>query len=379
MLLSTLRRKLAAASLTVLITATPAVALTQARADPIGDKQQQAAEIAAQLRGLERDVEGAANQYEAARADLAQLDQQLKAQQAKVDQAQQDQSRAHDALQAYAVNAYVAGGESEALPVIFEASADAAGQRQGYTAAAMGDRQQLIDDLQAAENDASHEVDSLNAAKTKAQRAADDATTQKSKAEAATRQYEALNNQVQGELKVLVEQKQAAEQAAAERAAYAEAQRQAAAQRATVPPPPAGSAGVSVTNRRTSPAPPPPPPAPAGGNPGARAVAAALTKLGRPYVWGAAGPDTFDCSGLTQWAYRQAGVSLPRVTWAQEKAGRSVPVSQIAPGDLVFYDSGGHEAMYIGNGQVVHAPRTGDVVKISSLYMMPVELVVRPY
>ena len=78
------------------------------------------------------------------------------------------------------------------------------------------------------------------------------------------------------------------------------------------------------------------------------------------------------------WSYAQAGVSLPRVTYAQESAGRVVPLSQIQPGDLVFYWNAGHVAMYVGGGSVIHAPHTGDVVRYGSLYMGPPELVVRP-
>ncbi|WP_194291421.1 C40 family peptidase, partial [Cumulibacter manganitolerans] len=98
------------------------------------------------------------------------------------------------------------------------------------------------------------------------------------------------------------------------------------------------------------------------------AVQAALSKLGSPYVWGAAGPNSFDCSGLTMWAYGQVGVSLPHSSSAQAAAGTTVPLSSLAPGDIVWMP--GHVGMYIGNGQVVHAPTTGDVVKVVALSSM---------
>ncbi|GAA2807046.1 C40 family peptidase [Nonomuraea dietziae] len=104
------------------------------------------------------------------------------------------------------------------------------------------------------------------------------------------------------------------------------------------------------------------------------ALHAAAGKLGRPYVWGAEGPDTFDCSGLVQWAFAQAGVRMPRVTHQQWVTGPQVPLSQVQPGDLVFWRSDptnpgyiSHVAIYWGNGKVLQAPRTGDVVKISPL------------
>ncbi|WP_344880742.1 C40 family peptidase [Nonomuraea antimicrobica] len=102
------------------------------------------------------------------------------------------------------------------------------------------------------------------------------------------------------------------------------------------------------------------------------ALKAAASKLGRPYVWGAEGPDSFDCSGLVQWAYAQAGVRMPRVTHQQWVTGPQVPLAQAQPGDLIFWrhdptnpDYISHVAIYWGDGKMLHAPRTGDVVKIS--------------
>lgn len=105
------------------------------------------------------------------------------------------------------------------------------------------------------------------------------------------------------------------------------------------------------------------------------ALRAAASKLGRPYVWGAEGPDTFDCSGLVQWAFAQAGVRMPRVTHQQWVTGPQVPLSQAQPGDLIFWrldptNPGyiSHVAIYWGNGQMIQAPRTGDVVKMSPVH-----------
>jgi cell wall-associated NlpC family hydrolase len=101
---------------------------------------------------------------------------------------------------------------------------------------------------------------------------------------------------------------------------------------------------------------------------------AAASKIGRPYVWGATGPDTFDCSGLVGWAYRKAGVSLPRTTFQQWYAGPHVPLSDARPGDLLFwnYDPTApglpdHVALYAGNGMMIVAPHTGDVVRYKAV------------
>ncbi|MFF9163103.1 NlpC/P60 family protein [Streptomyces longwoodensis] len=111
----------------------------------------------------------------------------------------------------------------------------------------------------------------------------------------------------------------------------------------------------------------------------AAAVAAARSALGRPYVWGANGPSGFDCSGLMQWSYAQAGVALPRTSQAQAHAGRRVPLFQARPGDLVTYRSdASHVGMYVGNGRVIHAPYPGAPVRYDPVGMMPISSVTRP-
>lgn len=103
--------------------------------------------------------------------------------------------------------------------------------------------------------------------------------------------------------------------------------------------------------------------------PGGRAgiaVRAALSRLGRPYVWGATGPNQFDCSGLVQWSYAKAGIHLGRTTYQQINDGIPVPRSQVRPGDLVFPHAG-HVQMAIGNNLVVEAPYAGASVRISRL------------
>ncbi len=95
------------------------------------------------------------------------------------------------------------------------------------------------------------------------------------------------------------------------------------------------------------------------------ATNAALGKQGSPYEWGATGPDSFDCSGLVQWAYKQAGVSLPRSTYSQESAGSSVSQDSLKPGDLMFFNGGEHVGIYVGGGKVVHAPTEGENVKVT--------------
>ena len=96
-------------------------------------------------------------------------------------------------------------------------------------------------------------------------------------------------------------------------------------------------------------------------------VGVAMSYLGTPYVWGGGAPGGFDCSGLVAYAYAQVGVSLPHSSYAQYSAGVAVSRDQLQPGDLVFFDGLGHVGIYIGGDQFVHAPHSGDVVKVSSL------------
>jgi len=150
------------------------------------------------------------------------------------------------------------------------------------------------------------------------------------------------------------------EAAERERQARLAAQAKAAAknqQPAPEPAPSSGSSGGSSTP--SAPAPPP--------SSHSSVVSIALQYLGVPYVWGGASPSGFDCSGLTMYAYAKVGVYLPHNAAMQYGMGTPVSRSQLAPGDLVFFNGLSHVGMYIGGGRFVHAPHTGDVVKISSL------------
>src|SRR4051794_12708258 len=113
------------------------------------------------------------------------------------------------------------------------------------------------------------------------------------------------------------------------------------------------------------------PPIAAGSQAAQVAVSTAMAQRGKPYVWAAGGPGSFDCSGLTRYAYAAAGVSLPHSSRMQSQTGRSVSREQLQPGDLVFfYSPVSHVGIYIGNGQMVHAPTSGDVVKVASIDSM---------
>lgn len=184
---------------------------------------------------------------------------------------------------------------------------------------------------------------------------------------------EALRKAAADEAARKAAQKQAADEAARKAAAKAAADA-AAANNANNN---SGNNSGSNSGSSTKPTTPSNPP-PVVTNPPRGGTAAVLdyarAQLGKPYVWGAAGPGTFDCSGLTMMAWRQAGVYLGHYTGTQWNQTQRVPLSQLQPGDLVFYGSTGpgsyHVGLYIGGGQMIHAPNPSTVVKVSSIYIM---------
>jgi len=169
-------------------------------------------------------------------------------------------------------------------------------------------------------------------------------------------QRRALLSSIKGEI-AQMQAAEAARQAQLRRAAEAAAaaqQQTASANALSSTVAPIGGGGGSTG--------PPPPPSSHGG-----VVSIAMQYLGVPYVWGGASPSGFDCSGLVMYVYAQVGVSLPHSSYAQYGYGSPVSMSQLQPGDLVFFNGLSHEGIYVGGGSFIHAPHTGDVVKISSL------------
>ncbi|MFF2331033.1 MULTISPECIES: NlpC/P60 family protein [unclassified Streptomyces] len=110
-----------------------------------------------------------------------------------------------------------------------------------------------------------------------------------------------------------------------------------------------------------------------------KALAFAAAQIGKPYVWGATGPSSYDCSGLTQAAWKAAGVDIPRTTWDQVEIGTRIATADLQPGDLVFfYDDISHVGIYKGDGMMIHAPKPGANVREESIYYMPIYGSVRP-
>ena len=342
----TTRRAAALTSLLVVIIGA-VVPMTAAGADEISDKQAEANAIAAKIEELDHTIERYAEAANGAQLELDSLEQQVADAQAKVAaaQAERDQHRAE--IRAYAIDAYVHGTTDESLATSAGADLTTMGMRQGYLSAAAGNRQSLVDQLRATEEDVNLQIEQLNKSQAEAAAKKRDLDGQKAAAQSAAAQQKQLYDKAKGELATLV--KAAQERKAAEQAAAAQAK---ARSRAlpdsggpTAGPPPSVNGGASA------------------------AIAEARKQVGKPYVWGAAGPNSFDCSGLTMWAWRAGGVSLPHFSGAQYAATTHIPLSQIQPGDLIFYESPHqHVALYIGGGQIIQAINSNRPVEYNSLY-----------
>lgn len=292
-----------------------------AQADEIGDKRAQAEALAAKIKQLDHEVEKAAEEANGAQYELDQITQQIADTQTRVTAAEQQQGERQGELKAYAVAAYTRGTTSDVAGASADSDATMFGQREGYLSAAAANRQQLVDQLRASQQDLKVTIGELNGAQAQATAKTKELQERKAQAQGAVDQENKLYAQAQGELQQALADAQR-RQAEQEQAA-AIARQQAASRQSPRLPPPSGGGAPSLG----------PAPAPNGG--AAAAIAEAERQLGKPYVWAAAGPGSFDCSGLTQWAWRAGGVSLPHYSGAQYSSTTHIPLSEIQPGDLI--------------------------------------------
>lgn len=212
-----------------------------------------------------------------------------------------------------------------------------------------------------------NEQDALDVAELKANRAelAQAQATLKQQQASAKQERDTMRGKQQAVERQLAERKRLLSGLEAEirqLEAEAEAARERAARAAIAPPVPRDSGGNPSTAPRSG------------------VVGIAMSKLGSPYQWAADGPNSFDCSGFTMWVYRQVGVGLPHSSRAQYNVGQRVSRANLKPGDLVFFGRSRihHVGIYVGGNQYIHAPSTGDVVKVSSLNRTDYVGAVRP-
>jgi len=420
-----------------------ALDVSRAAADPIGDKRQQAAQIANQLEALSARGEALTERYDATAQAVGDLATKLQATQAAVDQSLAAYAQARAQMRAFALRSYVHAGSGDPLLAVIGASPEdlnAASIEESYTTIAVDQERKVADEVTRRRQDTERLQAQLAAQQHDQQALQTQLGQERATVEQAIGRQQALLTSVQGELRTLLIQEQqrraaeeeaavkaklaadaaarkaAADQAAADRAAADQARRDATTTAPTPSPPsattPASSrptttvrttttvrattttagpttagpttAGPTTTDPGTDPGtdpnttvapqyvvpahvPTPPAPSPLAG----AVVKLALAQVGVPYVFGGASPVSgFDCSGLTMWAWQQAGkVTLPHFAADQYALLPKVPLDQLQPGDLVFFGADLHHVgLYIGNGQMVNAPYTGTTVSVATIY-----------
>ena len=428
---------------TVLLVATCAAGsslhASSARADDVVGLQAQARQIAAQLNDIQGQMASIGEQFNQAQVRLGQLDVETSSTRKRLVSARATATARRADVSRYALTAYVAGNGGNSLPMALDGKQWDMTRRDGYVAVAVGDKQQLVDDLVAAQQVEDETLSQLHASRTEQDRLTGQLAARQRQATNLMARQQKLQDGIQGQLAVAVAQQQAVLQSQAESSQQRLETKfgappadgstakgapvgpsvpsvtgpasptspgtplpgrpgtTASGSGTTVPkptPPPApGPTAPPATNppvtapRAPVPAPPVvPAPPPAASGRGQTAANAALSQLGVAYSWGggnASGPSYgfgagagvrgYDCSGLTLYAWAKAGVSLYHSAQMQYNGSSKVAISQLQVGDLVFYGTSSsdisHVAIYIGGGQVVHAPNSQSVVQIGQVYL----------
>ena len=370
-------------------------------ADSVGDQKARVDQYAAQLDDLENRIGQLDEEYGAAQDKKAQLDQDIAESEARIAQQQARLDELAGVLGDIAVDKYVSGSALELSPLFSNAQAYTdAEQKDAFSRLALDTGSGSTDEMLALAEDLSREQASLGHKQKQVADLVDTLNQKMAEAETLQAEFEQKLSTAQAELGDLIEQER---ERRAEAAAAAELQRQrdaAAASNssksAVVSTPRGGGTGTPTPSTPTA-----PDPAPSGGSGGGDpsggdqgggssappvssragiAVNAAMSQIGVAYRFAAESPGVaFDCSGLTKWAWGQAGVYLPHQSAAQYGSLPHVSQAEIQPGDLLFYKSPiGHVGIYIGGGSMVHATHPGDVVKVAVVNWAKVVGIGRP-
>lgn len=311
------------------------------QAATIGSLQAKATQLQQQIQSAGMQISALGQRYDQAKVELASIESQIASTQANIAADKHTVAVDQLHLRTAAIDAYVSDGSAGQANPLFSGSQKTFADQQEYGAVATGNLDVAVANLHTAQVALIAEQTNLTVQKGSAQAAVNAAAQAQASASQQQAALESALSQVKGQLGVLV-----AEQQANANAAQNVLTSQRLAATANFPPPPSS------------------------GGAGAAAVRAAESQIGVPYVWGGESPGRgFDCSGLTAWAWGQAGVSLPHYSGAQMSDSAPVPVSDLEPGDLLFYGPGGsnHVAMYIGGGQMIEAPYTGSFVHVTAL------------
>jgi peptidoglycan DL-endopeptidase CwlO len=328
-------------------------AAASASADPgsVAAKQAQAQQVLGQIDQIDQSLGAAVEQYNLANVHLRKIEGDLRENRRQLTLARSNLKIAQKSLAARLVTAYTSTQDNSTLSLLL-----------GSTSFEdLLNRVETVNSTSSQDANIVHQVATSKAAIQRNRNALRDAHAEQQRVVAqkrAQRQHiqsqlaarRTLLSSIRGEI-----QRMKAAEAAQQRQLAAAAQSRLAGQTA----PSVSGIGVGASTPEGSTIAPP--------NVHGGVVGIAMQYLGVPYVWGGSSPRGFDCSGLVVYVFAQIGISLPHSTYALWNVGSAVSRDQLQPGDLVFFSGLGHMGIYIGGGQFIHAPHTGDVVKISSM------------
>jgi cell wall-associated NlpC family hydrolase len=356
-------------ALVALVTAVLTVASSATANPSIDSKRAQAQAILAEIHETDAELEQAIEAYNYANVQLDEIDADLRSNARHLAVARKSLGTAQANVADRLRSLYVNGDTAGAVEIILGAeSLDDLLNRLDMVERVSDQDAKVLTDVRAFRKEVENRRERLGAARTAQARVVADRASQKQWIEGQLAERERKLAGIQDEIRQLQEEEarrqavlaaQARARLAAQQAA-ANAARVAASDAATAVPlaATATDADAATTEDVITPA----PPSQYGG-----VVGIAMQYLGVPYVWGGAGPGGFDCSGLVSYVYAQVGVSLPHHAASIYNLGTPVSYSDLQAGDLVFFSGLGHMGIYIGGGQFIHAPHTGDVVKISNM------------
>ena len=333
------------------------VAAVPALADPsVSSKREQAQQVMGQLRTLSDQLEQARSQYAASTAELAKIQRDLKENRRELQIAKHNLKSSQRVIAQRLVTLYTSS-QASTLEVILGAQSldDMLSQLDSAKSVTSLDAR-VVREVKSFRTAIKRNGELLAKARATQQQVVARRAAAKGSIESKISQQNSLLSSIKGEIAKLVAADQRRQLQMAQAAQARIAQHHQATQAAVLDT----VVGVSAVTPQAETVVAPP-----SGFSGA--VGVAMAQLGKPYVWAASGPDTFDCSGLVVYAFGAVGKSLPHSTYSLYAMGVPVSRDQLQPGDLVFFDGLGHMGIYIGGDQFVHAPHTGDVVKISGM------------
>jgi peptidoglycan DL-endopeptidase CwlO len=324
-------------------------------ATTLDQKRAEARQLANQIDANDTRISVLDEQYNGAVLRIAQLTKNIAQAQQRLAAAKHTSNGLRTQVRSRAAALYMGARSGTLFPQLDAHNAQEVASRSSYAAAAAARDSTLLSSLRSASAQLSARQRDLTDARGRAQQESTRLANTRAAINAANVRAHELLNQTNGQIAELVRQEQEARRIAAEAAARAEIARKEALQRQQQ----SGGFGNQKAPENL--------PAPSGA--AAIAVNAAKAQLNKPYQYAAAGPDSFDCSGLTMFAWAKAGVSMAHFAASQYTEFPHVPISQLAPGDLVFFGSPIHHVgMFVGKGQMIEAPHTGAFVRYSSIY-----------